>query len=66
MTPHSPPPEIVARINESADTPLASGAQFYLTQNGYWIAWQPETAADLVRQGRFLNKMRQEVSAAQN
>ena len=27
---------------------------------------QPETAADLVRQGRFLNKMRQEVSAAQN
>ena len=47
MTSHSPPPEIVARINESADTPLASGAQFYHTQNGYWIAWQPEIAAVL-------------------
>ena len=47
MIPLSPPPEIVARINESADTPLAPSAQFYHTQNGYWIAWQPEIAAVL-------------------
>ena len=47
MIPLSPPPEIVARINASAETPLAPNAQFYHTQNGYWIAWQPETAAVL-------------------
>ena len=47
MIPLSPPPEIVARINASAETPLAPNAQFYHTQHGYWIAWQPETAAVL-------------------
>ena len=47
MTPHPYPAAIAARINESAATPLLPNAQFYHTQNGYWIAWQPETAAVL-------------------
>ena len=47
MTPLSPPPEIIARINASAETPIAPNAQFYHTANGYWIAWQPEIAAVL-------------------
>lgn len=47
MTPLSPPPEIITRINASAETPLTPSAQFYHTQNGYWIAWQPEIAAVL-------------------
>ncbi|MBK0396745.1 MULTISPECIES: hypothetical protein [Kingella] len=47
MTPHPYPAAIAARINESAATPLLPNAQFYHTANGYWIAWQPETAAVL-------------------
>ena len=47
MTPLSPPPEIIARINASAETPIAPSAQFYHAANGYWIAWQPEIAAVL-------------------
>ena len=47
MIPLSPPPEIIARINASAETPIAPRAQFYHTANGYWIAWQPEIAAVL-------------------
>ena len=47
MTPLSPPPEIIARIHASAETPIAPSAQIYHTANGYWIAWQPEIAAVL-------------------
>ena len=47
MTPLPYSPEIAARMNDGAETPIAPSAQFYHTANGYWIAWQPEIAAVL-------------------
>ena len=51
MTPLPYSPEIAARMNDGAETPIAPNALFYHTQNGYWIAWQPEIAAVLPPKG---------------
>ncbi|MFC2352384.1 hypothetical protein ACF3NW_05090 [Eikenella halliae] len=40
-------PQIAEHMNIGSETPVAPDAQFYRTANGYWIAWQPETAAVL-------------------
>ena len=38
---------IAERMNIDTETPISSNAVFYQTENGYWIAWQPEIAAVL-------------------
>ena len=47
MNPISCPPDILARFHSGSEAPLAPEPEFYQTANGYWIAWQPETAAVL-------------------
>ena len=47
MNPISCPPDILARFRSGSEAPLAPETEFYQTANGYWIAWQPETAAVL-------------------
>ena len=46
MNPISCPPDILARFRSGSEAPLAPETEFYQTANGYWIAWQPETAAE--------------------
>ena len=41
-------PEIAERMNAHSDDVIRQDAQFYHTQNGYWIAWQADLAAAAV------------------
>ena len=48
-------PEIAERMNAHAEYAIGQDAQFYRTQNGYWIAWQADLAelVDLVESGEY-------------
>ena len=41
-------PEIAERMNAHSDDAIGEDAQFYRTQNGYWIAWQADSATAAV------------------
>ena len=41
-------PEIAKRMNAHSDDAIGEDAQFYCTQNGYWIAWQADSATAAV------------------
>ena len=41
-------PEIAERMNAHSDDVIRQDAQFYHTQNGYWIAWQADSATAAV------------------
>ena len=41
-------PEIAERMNTHAEYAIGQDAQFYRTQNGYWIAWQADSATAAV------------------
>ena len=41
-------PEIAERMNAHAEYAIGQDAQFYRTQNGYWIAWQVDSATAAV------------------
>ncbi|MDK4688132.1 hypothetical protein [Kingella negevensis] len=39
--------EIAARMNVSAETVVPEYAEFFETENGYWLAWYDDTASVL-------------------